>query len=589
MTKPFRLLLIDDDEVDSKAVIRILRQSPISLDISRSATAAEGLSLAAIEHFDAILLDYRLPDRDGIDVLHSLRSGGVEQGAVIMLSHTEDERITEQCLDAGAQDFLLKDEVNERRLTRAIRQAKQRHVIEETIRINNQQLRILAECDPLTGLANRRGFELTLGPAIARARRSHTGLAVLMLDLDNFKNVNDMLGHDVGDQLLVEIAQRLRSRVRDGDFVCRLGGDEFVVLTCNLEREEQAAFLAERLISTFQKPVRLGNHELKISASIGIAVLDDKADNASRLLRHADVAMYRAKQDGRNQSRFYSDQLHEAMQMMANLRQDIQDAIERNEFTICYQAQVRAEDHQLDSVEALLRWNHPQLGTLCPDDFLSIAEESGDLLKLGIWVLKNACQQFARWQHDLPEVFDTCTLSVNLASAQLRDRSLLHALDMILIDNQLAPECLQLDIAENALIEDPGTAVSMLSSLAARGIKLALDDFGTGYSSLQYIQIFPFRVLKIDNRYIAGIGQGVKNDQMLIAMIRFAQALEMKVVAEGVETPEQAAFCQLHGCNLLQGHHFSRPVLADDFLALWSGKIPPHPQENPQPASSETI
>jgi PleD family two-component response regulator len=246
MNTSLRLLLVDDDEVDRKAVVRALKQPSLSLEILQCATASEGLRLAATEHFDAILLDYRLPDQDGIEVLHALRSGRFEGVAVIMLSRQEDPVIAENCLEAGAQDYLLKDEVNGRRLTRAVMQARQRYLMEEALRASHEELRILSERDSLTGLANRRGFEIALNGALDRAKRGQGGLAVLLLDLDDFKSINDTLGHSIGDDLLVEIARRMRLVVRNDDFLCRLGGDEFVVVARNLERDEQAALLGDR-------------------------------------------------------------------------------------------------------------------------------------------------------------------------------------------------------------------------------------------------------------------------------------------------------------------------------------------------------
>lgn len=315
MSAPLSLLLIDDDELDRQSIVRALKGASADFDISQSATAADGLALAAEKQFDAILLDYRLPDMDGIEVLRQLRSGKVEGMAVIMLSRHEDEAIAELCMEAGAQDFLLKDEVNGRRLTRAVRQAKQRYIMEQDLKRSHEQLRVMAGSDPLTGLANRRGFEMTLYTAIARAQRSEARLAVLLIDLDNFKSINDTLGHDVGDKVLVEVSRRLRIEVRNSDCLCRLGGDEFIVLAVDMGQDAQAAILAGRLISAIQKPILINASEHIVTASIGIAILDRNSDDATLdsgadiatdLLKHADLAMYRAKRDGRNQSHFYS-------------------------------------------------------------------------------------------------------------------------------------------------------------------------------------------------------------------------------------------------------------------------------------------
>lgn len=569
MNTSLRLLLVDDDEVDRKAVVRALKQPSLSLEILQCATASEGLRLAATEHFDAILLDYRLPDQDGIEVLHALRSGRFEGVAVIMLSRQEDPVIAENCLEAGAQDYLLKDEVNGRRLTRAVMQARQRYLMEEALRASHEELRILSERDSLTGLANRRGFEIALNGALDRAKRGQGGLAVLLLDLDDFKSINDTLGHSIGDDLLVEIARRMRLVVRNDDFLCRLGGDEFVVVARNLERDEQAALLGDRLIGAFREPIMLSSLELVVTSSIGVAVLGDSSESATDLLKHADVAMYRAKRDGGNQYRFYSEKLHEAVQHLVNMKRDLHKALERGEFKVFFQPQFSATERTLSGMEALIRWSHPRLGLLGPGDFISITEDTGLIVGIGNWVMREACRQLRDWQLRLPKQCAHLTVAVNLSAVQLMHSGLLQEVESVLIDNQMQADRLELEITENALIEDQKGAVATVSQLAARGITLSLDDFGTGYSSLQHLKLFPIKVLKIDKEFVSAIGRGVTNDRLLIAMIRFAQALELTVVAEGVETDEQATFCTKNGCNILQGYYYSKPVPAAEFEKIF--------------------
>ncbi|OIQ99330.1 cyclic di-GMP phosphodiesterase Gmr [mine drainage metagenome] len=565
MSLPLQLLLIDDDEVDRQAVSRALRQSPVVCQITQAATATEGLRLAAEQHFDAILLDYRLPDHDGLDVLHILRGGSFEGVAVVMLSRQEDEILAERCLEAGAQDFLLKDEVNGRRLSRAVRQARQRYLIEDALKNSREKLRQLSERDPLTGLSNRRGFEIALEAAVARAPRGDDRLAILLLDLDDFKSINDTLGHDAGDVLLQEIARRLGNTVRDGDHLCRLGGDEFVVLMTNFEHDEQAVLLADRIVLMLQEPIQLGVTEQVITTSIGIATLGTCANNAVDLLKFADVAMYQAKQDGRNQSRFYSSALQEVVQSRAIMKHDLKRALERNEFRVFYQAQISAADGSLGGMEALLRWQHPTLGLLAPAAFLSVAEETGAIVDIGNWVLLEACQQLKEWQQRLPAKCPKLALAVNLSAIQIKQNSLPDTVRNALAKYALEANSLELEITESVLISDTSATVSMLSVIVAQGVTLSLDDFGTGYSSLDHLKLFPISVLKIDRGFVSAVGSQGKSEQLLIAIIAFAKALQLKVVAEGVETKEQAEFCAHHGCDLLQGYYFSRPVPADEF------------------------
>lgn len=565
MSTPLRFLLIDDDEVDRQAVSRALKQSLIECQLIQAATAAEGLKLAAEQHFDAILLDYRLPDLDGIDVLRILRGGKIEGVAVVMLSRQEDESLAERCLEAGAQDFLLKDEVNGRRLSRAVRQARQRYLIENELRASREQLRQMSERDPLTGLSNRRSFEVALAAALIRAQRSDERLAILLLDLDDFKSINDTLGHDAGDVLLVEIAHRLHGVVRDSDHLCRLGGDEFVVLMTSIEHDEQAVLLADRIVDILQIPIQLGDTERIVTTSIGIATLDACAANAMDLLKSADIAMYQAKRDGRNQSHFYSKILQQIVQSKVDMKHDLKIALERHEFRIYYQAQISAADGSLAGMEALIRWQHPTLGLLTPAAFLPIAEESGLIVDMGNWVLHESCRQLKDWQQRLPAKCPKLAVAVNLSAVQIKQNSLPMIVSKVLAEYALNADSLELEITESVLITDTSATVAMLAAIVAQGITLSLDDFGTGYSSLDHLKLFPISVLKIDRGFMSAVGSKGKSETLLIAIIAFAKALEMKIVAEGVETLEQVEFCTKHGCDLLQGYYFSRPIPADEF------------------------
>lgn len=569
MNSPLRLLLIDDDELDRRAVARALRQSQVLCDIAQAATAEAGLRLVIEQPFDAILLDYRLPDRDGLDVLRILRNSDQVDAAVIMLSHVEDETVAERCLEAGAQDFLLKGDINGRRLARALRQARQRHSIENELIRSREQLRLLSEHDPLTGLANRRGFEMFLEAAIARARRGNDRLAILLLDLDDFKSINDTLGHDAGDVVLKEIARRLNAAVRDSDLLCRLGGDEFAVLMTNFDENEQVRLLADRIIALLQEPIHLDESEHVVTTSIGIAVLDTCAENVVDLLKCADVAMYQAKQDGRNQSRYYSPALQESVQIRASMKQDMKKALERGEFNVYYQAQIDSADASLGGMEALLRWQHPVHGLLSPAAFLPVAEETGLIVDIGNWVLRESCRQLKEWQLRWPTRCPKLAIAVNLSAVQIRQNTLPDAVKHVLTEFALEASSLELEITESTLIRDTSATAAMLAMIVDQGVALSLDDFGTGYSTLDHLKMFPISVLKIDKSFVATIGLGEKSERLLVATIAFAKALQMKVVAEGVETHEQAEFCIQHGCDLLQGFFYSRPIPAHDFEAAY--------------------
>ncbi|MDY7540173.1 EAL domain-containing protein [Undibacterium sp. 5I1] len=564
-----RLLLIDDDALDRQSVMRSLRQSAVVCEIVEATNAQSGLAFASEQHFDAILLDYRLPDQDGIEVLRLLRNGPFESVVILMLSGVDDELIAERCLQLGAQDFLLKTEVTGRGLIRSVRQARQRYVIENELKESREQLRQLSEHDQLTGLINRRGFELALETAVARVRRSKSNLAVLLLDLDDFKSVNDTLGHEAGDRLLIEIARRLGTVVRDSDILCRLGGDEFVVLMTNFEHEDQPALLADRIVVMLQCPISTGVTEQIITTSIGIALLDVSTNNGDDLLKFADVAMYQAKQDGRNQSRFYSASLQETVEFRSLMKNDLYKALEREEFLVFYQAQINSVDGSLGGMEALVRWQHPRFGLLSPIAFMSVAEETGLIVDIGNWVLRQSCQQLKEWQQRFPAKCSNLVVAVNLSAIQIKQIGLAKLVFDVLAESGLDAGNLELEITESALIRDPSSSVAVLSAIAEQGIHFSLDDFGTGYSSLDHLKLFPVTVLKIDKGFISTIGDSAKSERLLMAIIAFAKALEMKVVAEGVETKEQAAFCIRYGCDLLQGYYYSRPIPASEFEAAF--------------------
>lgn len=562
-----RLLLIDDDELDRLAVIRALKKSTTPHEICECANAADGLRKSAEENFDVILLDYRLPDMDGLAVLRQLRSGNFAEVAVVMLSSIEDDAVAEQCFEAGAQDFMLKDEVNGRRLIRAVRQAKQRYEIERALQNSHDQLRILAERDPLTGLSNRRGFDLALKAAIAHAKRNRESIALVLIDLDDFKTVNDTLGHEAGDKLLVELSVRLREMVRDSDFICRLGGDEFLILATSVQKEEQIALLVERLNNALHNPIRINGTDILVTASIGVALLGQRADNADELFKCADIAMYRAKQNGRNQSHFYNEQLDALVKHKAKIKLDLYKALTENEFKLYYQVKINAADGSIGGAEALVRWQHPELGLLMPNDFISIAEDCGLIVRLGVWILREACRQMNEWRSRIPAAAQLPNVSVNLSAIQIRNHHFLAEVKKALADFQLQPQHIELEITENALIRDSGLAGELLNTLSHMGIHIALDDFGTGYSSIQHLKAFPIDVLKIDKEFVSSIGRDASHEKLLTAIIKFAKALDLIVVAEGIETRDQAHFCHEAGCDMLQGYFYSRPIPAADFEA----------------------
>jgi len=569
MDNLLNILIIDDDKFDRKAVVRALNQSGESISITEASTAQEGLSLSVEKQFDIILLDYNLPDCNGLTLLSELRVIRINSTAIVIFSGDEDECLALKAIEAGAQGFLAKDELNSRRLLRAIHLARHRYGLEEALNTAHTELRHLASHDSLTGLANRHTFDRELHAAVARAQRGERQLAVFVLDLDNFKQINDTFGHTVGDSVLIEVSRRLKTVVRNTDLLARLGGDEFVILAEDMQKDDQAHLLAGRIVAVFNEPIHLEAVQWQVTTSIGIANFDDTVNTQSELLKCADLAMYRAKQDGLNQFHFYSKKLHEAVRQRVAIGLDLQQALALNQFKIYYQTQVNALDGTLGGMEALVRWEHPERGLIPPDIYIPIAEESGLMVDIGKWIMRTACQQFVEWREQIIMQNWTFPIAINLSAVELHSKELVTTLETLIEDTGIDPACLELEITENALIKDPVHIGAKLTYLTASGVQIALDDFGTGYSTMQHLLLFPVHALKIDKSLVAGVGKDANTERLLVAMINFALALELIVVAEGVETFEQADFCRNHGCHLLQGYYFCEPMSADAFEAAF--------------------
>ncbi|MGL4712782.1 MAG: putative bifunctional diguanylate cyclase/phosphodiesterase [Shewanella sp.] len=563
------LLLIDDDEVDRAAIIRALRLSKLTFNVFEANCALDGLNLALERHFDGILLDYLLPDANGLEVLIKLNAITQEQTVVIMLSRYEDDKLAQRCIELGAQDFLLKEEVNSRILTRAICYAKQRSSMALALRNSHQKLKELAEHDSLTKLVNRYGFELCLNRAIAKAKRCQDSFAVILLDLDDFKAINDTLGHQAGDILLVNVAARLSEALRDGDIIARLGGDEFVVLVTDNDYKYFSMIVANRLLKVFEDEFCLGENDVFIGASIGVAFYNDAASNSAELMKCADIAMYRAKKMGRNQIQFYSKALDKEVRYRHHIESSLRIALKRNEFKLYYQPQVNAQTHQLVGMEALVRWQHPVDGIIVPDQFLPIAEEIGLMEDIDDWVLEHACIQALEWLTQLQPIGRSFTVAVNLSASQIGHENLFDKIAYTLKKTGFPAGALALEITENSLIEKNHEHAKMLDKIAALGVRFALDNFGTGFSSLEHIKLFPINVLKIDKSFVASYDKGDKDTRLLAALLHFAHGFNVTSVAEGVETIEQAEFCTARHCTVLQGYLFSRPLDAAGFKAKY--------------------
>ncbi len=432
----------------------------------------------------------------------------------------------------------------------------------EGLEAANRQLRHLATHDALTGLPNRVLLDDRLAQAIAHADRDRQQFAVLVLDLDRFKQVNDSLGHRAGDELLSEVARRLSGLVRNVDTVARLGGDEFVLIVNPAAEKAHAEDVAKRAIEALQTPMRIAGINLYISPSIGIAFYPGNGITAETLLAHADAAMYCAKQKGRNTLQCYAPGMDTGTRDRVRLESDLRQALALRQFELHYQPKVDASTGNVHSAEALIRWHHPDRGMLLPDQFISLAEECGAITAIGEWVVREACRQCKAWQSDgLPPL----RVAVNVAASQFRHGNLVDMIQRALTDVALEPRYLELELTESAVMTNPEDSVAILEHLSRMGVLVSVDDFGTGYSSMSYLRRFPIDKLKIDRGFIREVMTRPEDASIVQAIISLAHSLRLKVVAEGVETPEQLGFLQSMGCDQYQGHHFSPPLPAAAF------------------------
>ena len=428
-----------------------------------------------------------------------------------------------------------------------------------------EKIRHVAHHDALTGLPNRLYLHISLEQAIAAARRENAEVALLFIDLDRFKIINDTLGHHVGDSLLVEVAQRLRKCVRESDLLARLGGDEFVVAISGDDAINIAAHVAEKILGSLSRPYHIAGNALHSTPSIGISLYPHDGDSIESLMKNADAAMYHAKSMGRNNFQFFSTEMTQSSSERLQLEDSLHRALEHGEFIVYYQPQADFASGRLVGAEALIRWRHPERGMISPLDFIPLAEENGMILPIGAWVLREVCRQLKAWR----ELGLTgLHVAVNLSPRQFHQDGLVENILGALREFDVPAAALELEITESSVMENPDEAVSLMNRLNQNGLSIAIDDFGTGYSSLSYLKRFPVSKLKIDRSFVMDIPGDANDTAIAIAVIQLARSLGLKTVAEGVETAEQRQFLSDQGCDLLQGYWYSRPLDAAGFEAF---------------------
>ncbi|MBS1797505.1 MAG: EAL domain-containing protein [Acidobacteria bacterium] len=414
--------------------------------------------------------------------------------------------------------------------------------------------------DNLTGLPNRKNLMLRLERSIERKRyQPNYNFAVLFIDLDRFKTVNDTLGHYAGDELLQSITEKLCGVVRPNDMVARLGGDEFIVLIDNVKNIEQVTSIAERILGELQKPVHISGQDIYSSASIGIVLNSTEHNTPDEIVRDADLAMYRAKVKGKARYEIFDIQMHSGAISALQLEIDLRRAIKNKEFLLYYQPIVALGTENIAGFEVLIRWNHPTRGVVPPNDFIPLAEETGLILPIGSWVMRESCRQMSDWQKEYPSA-ENLLISINLSARQLEQPDLISQIVEILDETGLSPRCMKLEITESVVMNNAEQSVKTIDELRKMGIRVSIDDFGTGYSSLSYLHRFPIDTLKIDRSFVMRIGEGGESSEIVQTIINLASNLGMEVVAEGVETAEQLNFLRGINCGFGQGYYYSRPI-----------------------------
>ncbi|HXK19449.1 MAG TPA: EAL domain-containing protein, partial [Polyangiaceae bacterium] len=630
--------------------------------LTHVANMSDAEAQLAVPVVDVILLDLGLPDAQGLGAVRRAHAAAPKIPLVV-LTGLDDDKIALQALQEGAQDYLVKGQLDTRGLLRALRYAIERKTMEEALfaekeraqitldsigdavictdlagsitflnvvaekltgwswkeaagraltevfqkldsilvrrdgfetpiedsvapindrdgkeagavivfrdvsaaRAMSLQMTHAAEHDFLTGLPNRMLLNDRIAQAIVGAKRHATQVAVLFLDLDGFKHINDSLGHSVGDKLLQSIAKRLVECGRATDTVSRQGGDEFVVLLSEVQRSEDAAIAASRMLTAVAEAHVLDEHELHVTTSIGLSVYPDDGDDAETLIKNADTAMYQAKENGRHSYQYFKPAMNARAVERQSIEECLRRALERNEFSLHYQPKVDFKTGAIAGAEALLRWTHSTRGAVSPAQFIPVAEECGLIVPIGRWVLRQACKQARAWaKAGLP----AATVAVNVSAKEFRGESFLKQLHEILEETGLDPSLLELELTESVLMKHAESAASILGTLRSSGVQVAVDDFGTGYSSLSYLRKFPIDALKIDQSFVGRIGTTADDASIVTAVIGMAKSLKLRVVAEGVETREQSIFLQAHACDEAQGYYFGRPVPAEQFANL---------------------
>ena len=564
------ILLVDDDQLDRTLVIRALKKSGLNAQISEAVTVDQGLEMYAANTYDIVLLDYQMPQRNGIEMIVELRNESKNNSiAIVMMSSSEDEELSLACIRAGAQDFLLKSEISSARLKRALLHASTRFELEQKLYKTYQKVKLLAETDSLTGLSNRYYFDESLKQVLTINCRCEQQTALLLFDLDNFKLVNDTFGHDIGDLLLKKVVVRIKSCLRGNETFARLGGDEFAIMLNNLTNSDQAGQVARRIVTVLHKPFEIVPAFIQTTVSVGIAIFPENGRTSDVLFKHADIAMYRAKNNGRNQICFFEEEMQKKFHLRVKTEAELRVAIDEKQLKLYYQPVINPDNNTVLGFEALVRW---QVGNelRMPDQFIEVAEDTRQIIPIGAWVMEEAISTLAQWN----EKYNcSLTMAINVSAHQLSDAHLVQSLSDCLARYNVPANLIDIEITETALLKDTIETHNTLVGLSDLNCRLSLDDFGTGYSSISHLRNYPISVVKIDKSLIPLDEGDVRKIALMEGLVSMASILGMEVIAEGIETKYQVSLCRDFSIFHVQGYYYAKPLRPEDIESKYLNQL----------------
>ncbi len=555
------VILLADDDPSIRLMIRHVLESE-EYDIVEAADGLEAIKAVEKHHPAIILLDAVMPGLDGFATCEQIKDKGFTDIPVIMITGLDDDASVERAYDAGAIDFI----------TKPIKWAVLKHRVKSVVSkvVAERKVKLLAYRDSLTDLPNRLLFADRLEHSIVRAERHRESVALMLIDIDDFKLVNDSFGHDAGDKLIRAVGQMLQKSLRRADTVARLGGDEFAVIVEGINGPEDAIAIADNLTTMLEHNVKLDDQETFTSASVGIAVFPEDGKDARTLLKNADTAMFRAKEKGRHCFQFYKPEMSVTAMERLDLENSMRKALDNGELVIHYQPTVDLHKNDVDGVEALVRWQHPDKGVINPNDFVPVAEDCGLILPIGEWMIETVCKQLRVWED---AGLENQNISINIAPRQFRDQDVVGLFSEHLEANNLDASSITVEITESTLIENVGEVERVLYELHDMGMRLALDDFGTGFASLAYLKDFPVDIVKIDRSFIDGIPENEDDVTIVNAIAGLTRGLKLKLLAEGVENVRQLDMLKGLGCQLGQGFYWSKALPADQYEQFYLNRM----------------